>query len=173
MHRLKLLEGMLSRFTPRDRAASILGDLVESAEKNGQLWFWVSFSRVLMSLAWRRPAAWLGAYAIGAMMFAFMMKGDPLWNGIALRFANTRTLPAAISTGIVGIVGSPLWFIAPYSMLRFGFHDRFTRLALCLFILTNLRMLLSPLQTILILCAALVSVGLLTGLFSRKWRPQK
>ena len=57
MDRLELLEGALSRHTPPDRAASILGDLLETAQTKGRLWFWMSFTRILCSLAWRVPAA--------------------------------------------------------------------------------------------------------------------
>jgi hypothetical protein len=39
MDSLKPLEAILARFTPRDRAASILGDLTELSATRGRLWF--------------------------------------------------------------------------------------------------------------------------------------
>lgn len=43
-------EWMIARFTGRDQAASIVGDLLESPLHRGPLWFWLSFIGIVLSL---------------------------------------------------------------------------------------------------------------------------
>ncbi|MDP9049485.1 MAG: hypothetical protein M3O31_02010 [Acidobacteriota bacterium] len=114
MDKLEFLEGVLAH-APPDRAASILGDLLETARTRGRVWFWSSFTRVLCSLAWRVPAAWVGAYAFGAGVIALMMTHDPLWLSADFRNINPSgpiSIPALL---IVTTPGMALWFVAPYA----------------------------------------------------------
>jgi len=61
---------MLRRVANPDKAASIVGDLLE-ADK-GPLWFWIAVAGTVLRLAWRRPmavlVAWL-AMEIGTRVF--------------------------------------------------------------------------------------------------------
>jgi hypothetical protein len=172
MHRLKLLERVLARFTTPDRAASILGDLLETSHTKGKLWFWVSFARVLLSLAWRAPAAWFGAYAAGGMLFVSMVNHDPLWNSVGFKDVDPSGLVTVLSFCFVGIPGIALWFIAPYAALRFGLSDRFTQLAVSLFAVTTLALLPTRLHGMLPAGAVLLVASITAGLLLPAWRRQ-
>ena len=52
--KLPLAHWILSQVTHPDRAAAILGDLLEQSEANGPLWFWSSTLRIAISLQARR-----------------------------------------------------------------------------------------------------------------------
>src|SRR5277367_6580863 len=80
---MELIEWTFSRYTPADRAASILGDLLETAQTRGRIWFYVAATRVLLRMAWRLPVAWACAYALGSLLFTSMTTRDPLWNDIS------------------------------------------------------------------------------------------
>jgi uncharacterized protein (TIGR03435 family) len=170
MDRLELLEATLSRYTPPDRAASILGDLLESAQTKGRLWFWFSFIRILGSLAWRVPVAWVGAYAVGAVLIALMMTHDPLWLNADFRHVNPSGTIAMSAFMVVSVPGMALWFVAPYAALRFGLRDRVSQLALVLFTVTTLTLLLGKYSAALIVGAAMLVALVVAALFRRDWR---
>jgi len=170
MDKLKLLEATLARYTPPDRAASILGDLLETAQTEGRLWFWASFIRVLCSLAWRVPVAWLGAYAIGGSLIALLMTHDPLWLSADFKHVNPSGAVAMTAFMIVTTPGMALWFVAPYAALRFGLRDRFSQLAVALFIVTTLALLLGRYPAALITGAAVLIAAIVAALFRRDWR---
>jgi uncharacterized protein (TIGR03435 family) len=170
MDKLELLEAMLSRYTPPDRAASILGDLLETARFKGRLWFWISFTRILCSLAWRVPVAWLGAYAFGVSVIALMMTHDPLWLSADFKNINPSgpiSIPALL---IVTTPGMALWFVAPYAALRFGLRDRFSQLAGALFTLTTLTLVFGRHSAALVIGASLLVAAVIAALCLRDWR---
>jgi len=57
MHKARIAEWMLSLFTTGDRAASMAGDLVESAAGRRGLRFWWRLAQTAASLAWKSIAA--------------------------------------------------------------------------------------------------------------------
>jgi hypothetical protein len=57
MNTASIAEWVLSRFTTPERAASIVGDLVESTGRRGTVWFWFSVMRTAFSLFGQRPSA--------------------------------------------------------------------------------------------------------------------
>ncbi len=170
MDRLELLEATLSRYTPPDRAASILGDLLETAQTKGRLWFWMSFTRILCSLAWRVPVAWLGAYAFGGSVIALMMTHDPLFLSADFKNINPSGPIARPALLVLATPGMVLWFIAPYAALRFGLRDRFSQLAVALFTLTTLTLLFGRYSAVLVTGAALLVTAIIAALIVRVWR---
>ena len=46
-------EWLLARIAGPNRAAAIMGDLVELSSTRGRLWFWTAYARTLISLGWR------------------------------------------------------------------------------------------------------------------------
>jgi hypothetical protein len=52
----RVAEWLLASVAARERAASILGDLRESAATRGELWFWTNVLRTAASLSWRGVA---------------------------------------------------------------------------------------------------------------------
>jgi hypothetical protein len=53
MHRDRIAEWILAQVTSRERAASTVGDLVETAATRGPAWFWSSVLGTAASLLWR------------------------------------------------------------------------------------------------------------------------
>jgi uncharacterized protein (TIGR03435 family) len=170
MDKLELLEATLSHYTPPDRAASILGDLLETAQTKGRLWFWFSFIRVLGSLAWRVPVALLGAYAVGGTLIALMMTHDPLWLDADFRHVNPSGTIATSAFMVVAVPGMALWFVAPYAALRFGLRDRVGQLALVLLTVTTLTLLFGKYSTALVAGAAVLITLVVSALFRCDWR---
>ncbi len=167
MPNMRFLEWVLSRFTTRDRAVSILGDLLEDAESNGRLWFWTSLARVFFSLAWRKPTAFFVAYAIGGAIFASLTNADPLWNEIGFKSIDPSGPIAVAAVMIVIPSAVALWFLAPYSVLRFGLRDQFTQIKAPLFIVTTVGVLF---RDFTIACAVITIATILVGLFLYSWR---
>lgn len=57
MRKDRIAEWLLVLVTSRERAASIVGDMMESADTHGSAWFWTSVLRATASLLWRGFAA--------------------------------------------------------------------------------------------------------------------
>jgi hypothetical protein len=68
MHSSSIAEWIVARFTDKQRAASMVGDLVELEPQKGPPWFWFSLVRVVISLAWRRCLAFIVAPYAGLWM---------------------------------------------------------------------------------------------------------
>jgi uncharacterized protein (TIGR03435 family) len=170
MDKMELLETTLARYIPPDRAAAILGDLLETARSRGRLWFCLSFTRILCSLAWRVPAAWLGAYAMGTSVIALLMTHDPLWLDADFKHVNPSGTVAMAAFTVVATPGMALWFVAPYAALRFGLRDKFSQLAVALFALTTAALLLGRSPAALIAGAALLIIATIAGLARSEWR---
>jgi hypothetical protein len=141
MDSLKPLEVILARFTPRDRAASILGDLTELSATRGRVWFYATYTRTLIALAWRTPVAFLIAVAGVWLSFrniVFMRLF--LWlrhvyighfGGYKLPvFVNSEWIPlrTQIAYRIVFSEHFLLFFALPFALLRFGGRSRITHL---------------------------------------------
>lgn len=58
-------EWIIARFAGRTVAASIVGDLLETAVQRGSWWFWSSIARITLSYIWRPTIAFVAALYIG------------------------------------------------------------------------------------------------------------
>jgi hypothetical protein len=123
-------EWIVGRFTNKSRAASILGDLEELKPQKGRLWFWLSFVRVVFSLAWRRPIAF-----VAAVLATFVWVGGdmslvvPIWRSHAYKLPDHRWM---FASNVLSTIGTVLLTVLMYSAIRYGFRDGLTRLALVL-----------------------------------------
>lgn len=72
MHRGRLAETLLSLVGPADRAASAVGDLVEEATGRGSVWFWLSATRLWLSLLGRDLVAAPLAKAVSCVVAWFL-----------------------------------------------------------------------------------------------------
>lgn len=80
MRNASTAEWILCRLTSRERAASMIGDLVEIGERRGTLWFCLSLAGVAFSLVWRRPLAFAAALYAGAWTFGeFINTADTIY----------------------------------------------------------------------------------------------
>jgi hypothetical protein len=86
MHSSSIAEWIVAHFTDKQRAASIVGDLLELEPHKGPLWFWLSLVRVVISLAWRKSLAFIvapyaGLWILGkltaALQDAYMRHAPP------------------------------------------------------------------------------------------------
>ena len=121
-------EWMIARFTSRDRAASIVGDLLESQLHRGALWFWLSFIGIVLSLNRRR----LVAFFIAFVCFHFL-RGLPMPVFAPLSGRPPADEPLEMWQSFfvfLGWIAMLLWVVTPYALLRYGFRDRFGQVAL-------------------------------------------
>jgi hypothetical protein len=131
-------EWLLARLTDRTRAAAIMGDLTELAATRGRLWFWTAYTRTLIALGWRTPAAIVAAIAfseyvrghiagfLGPRMFRI---NDPRL--LAWRHSNLSHFSWTVSLSALNV----LWIVFPYVAIRFGLRNRLTYLAGTLFMI--------------------------------------
>jgi len=57
MRSTRVAEWVLAQVTSRERAAAVIGDLLEKVPARGQLWFWWSVATTTVALVWRDVAA--------------------------------------------------------------------------------------------------------------------
>lgn len=118
-------EWILCRVTTQQRAASIVGDLVELESRKGLLWFWLSVAGVAFSLIWRPLLAFIAALYSGAWTFSgFVM---------AIVGVNAQHRPPEYPWmpvfNVLIFIGSTLWAVSFYAAIRYGFRDRATQMA--------------------------------------------
>jgi hypothetical protein len=123
MRNAAFAEWMLARFIDRQRAVSIVGDLIEEHQR-GAVWFWWSLMGVTFSIA-RRPlggfllaaiAGGWGVTAIQSRLFVSFVSHSPTdWQ---------RTW-----TTTIGLLVGFVWITTLYSIIRFGVKDPLTRSA--------------------------------------------
>lgn len=120
-------EWLIARFTERNRASCIVGDILESNSDRGVFWFWLRVVEIILSLNWRPLAAFLAAFlclcslrALPMPIFAPLDGGPPgdqppeAWRSL---FA------------ILVWLGVLLWVVTPYSLIRYGLRDNLGQLA--------------------------------------------
>lgn len=119
-------EWILCRCTNRERAASVVGDLVELREQTGLLWFWLSLAGAVVRLLWRPALALVAAFY--ASNWAFSIFQMSLWGAHADHHV-TGGARAAFLFGILNTAGASLYLVFVYSTLRYSVLDAPTQLA--------------------------------------------
>jgi hypothetical protein len=124
MRKGALAEWILARFIDRQRAASIVGDLIEEQQR-GAVWFWWSLMGVTFSSA-RRPLGGflLAAFAGGSAVTAIQSKL------FASFLSHAPTDWQRSWTTTIGLLVGFVWITMFYSTVRFGLKDPLTRSAL-------------------------------------------
>lgn len=130
MRSVAVAEWIVGRFTNKNRAASIIGDLVELKLQKGSLWFWLSLAGVVLSLTWRRPIAFVAAVlATFVWVWGYMCLVVPIWRSHAYKLPEHSWM---FASDVLGTIGTVLLMVLMYSAIRYGFRDGLTRLALVL-----------------------------------------
>jgi hypothetical protein len=110
MHSTNIAEWVLALVTTRDRAASTVGDLTETAADRGAVWFWSAVLRTAASLLWRdiaeRPARLTGLAFLGLAIYIGI---DLLFAGLS-GFAFGLTAMATGHSAHLDSIGWKLWF---------------------------------------------------------------
>ncbi|HTS35522.1 MAG TPA: hypothetical protein VMH04_07625 [Candidatus Solibacter sp.] len=123
----RFAEWMLSRFIGRSRASTVVGDLLETTQRRGDLWFWTSVASVIVWPFWRKLFGYIAAFFLADYV------SDVLSHSIHNVYATHQpTMNIAMLLGALEIVAKLLWMNSAYSLFRFGFKDHFAQLALAL-----------------------------------------
>jgi hypothetical protein len=116
-----IAEWILARVTSRDRAATVVGDLIEIERQKGSLWFSLSVAGVVISLVWRRTLAFVAAFYVG--MWAMSTFGN--W-AIGKTFIGLNGIVLELLT----LTACRLWAASLYATVRYGVADRSAQMAL-------------------------------------------
>jgi len=121
---------IIARFTGPTVAASIVGDLLETAVQRGTLWFWLSVARIAFSYVWRPAIAFVAAFYVGLFWRKFAIMG----------FMRAGHLPRELyafawwdpSDPLFSLMwfGTVLWTAALYAAIRYGLRDKLAQLGL-------------------------------------------
>lgn len=164
MRSVRLAELAIRLFTSRERAAALMGDLLETRSQRGAVWFWFSIARVMFSLGWRLLGGVAAAWFMGMAWLNILQK--------PISVSAPHVLPAVWERMFLGIdgVGILLWFIAPYAFFRFGFRDRFTALANLFAWSITSGLYFWWIPGMIVVCSCVVVAGCIWALISREWR---
>lgn len=165
-----LAESILALFAGRTRAAAIYGDLIELASVRGRFWFWTAYARTVFALTWRTDAAFLGGCAAFIVM-SFAPHRRPYIPHQEGALTNAPLLLASmmpLARVFLRMIATPLWFLVPFGLVRYGARDRFVQLAALLALFgagayLNLAVLSLP-------NAAAALLLIICALFSSAWR---
>jgi hypothetical protein len=132
-------EWIIARLSDRDRAASIIGDLLESRGEENPAWFWWSVAGVVLSLVWRSLVGFVVAY----LCLSFLAHARALMQCPHARgswFSPLMDCPSAMLHHEPPQIWMPFFaggvlisIVAPYAVVRYGFRDRFAQLTVALF----------------------------------------
>ena len=150
-------EWIIARLTDRRRAASIVGDLLETSGQKGFLGFWLSVTRVVLSFIWRPTTAFIAACCFGLIGRRIMI--------LALVHAHAFAWLRAISGGdpsapLFAVVwfGNVLWMAASYVAIRYGLRDKVAQFALGFCGLVTVVMYYRPIVGVAVSCLLLTLI---------------
>lgn len=124
MRKAEIAEWILCRLTNSDRAASIVGDLIE--QQRGTAWFWRAIVMVAGSLAWRPAIAFVVSFYTGMCTMGVF---DMAVYGIHVKHV-PDVFPWEPIFFCTTLIGSALWTASMYALIRHGLRDDATQLAL-------------------------------------------
>lgn len=139
MRSASIAEWIIARFTTKARAASIIGDLLETVPQKGKLWFWLSVARVFFSLTWRPALALavtfcLWKYRWRGTVTAKVLSPSELASEIASYHPPTLTM---LFYMYLYSLGFRLRLGTFYMAVRYGLKDMFVRHALAAWLLVG------------------------------------
>lgn len=104
MHNDRIAEILVEAVTTRARAASILGDLRETAASRGEIWFWACILRTAAALVWRGMIAdWRSTFGL-ALRWVWLLLGAEVAGVAAMLTAVDLWLPAHwLASATVGV----------------------------------------------------------------------
>lgn len=118
-------EWILCRLTSKERACSIVGDLVEIGERKGALWFWLALAGVVFSSSWRPFLAFVVAFYAGAWTFSWIVIA-----GCSIYSPHCPPGRWEAVLGALGLSGNTLWAASLYAAIRYGVLDRTTQISM-------------------------------------------
>jgi hypothetical protein len=151
MHNGPAAEWIVGRWTSKERAAAIVGDLLEIDRQKGPARFWFAIVGTVFWLAWRRCVAFVAAfYAANWALSAFIMA----LHGVHAQHAidDSFWMPAF---DLLTSVGALLWFVLMYAAIRYGLKDHLAQLAVAWTALASALVYLWWRPVVLAVCLAL------------------
>jgi hypothetical protein len=162
-------EWIIARLTDRTRAASMVGDLLETATQRGTLWFCFSVARIVLSLIWRPAIAFVAAFYVGLFWRVFALRVFMhLGHAPAERYAFAWWDPSEPLFSVMWF-GAILWMAALYAAIRYGLRDKLAQLALGFCGLTTILVIYWRIPVFTIACIALG----LSMLFASVWSAER
>jgi hypothetical protein len=165
MHKAVWAEWIISCYVDRNRAASIVGDFVETTALQGSLWFWLSVVRIVLYLAWRPTFAFVAALYIGLFWrreFTIQANILPYQTRPNVWYLILACLRLGIPYGNMSELhfravwfGTVLWIVVSYAVIRYGLRDKFAQLALGLCLLMTVVVFFSRIPAVTVVCVAL------------------
>jgi hypothetical protein len=150
MRKASVAEWIVSRFTSKERATSIVGDFVELESQKGAMWFWLSIAGVLLSLCWRRALGLIAVlYASGWTYAHFQM---------TLFEIHSPHRPLGLwleALLVLAFVGNLFWMIFIYAAISYGVRDRATQMSFLWTVVMTSIMIFWFKPTVLAACFAL------------------
>lgn len=132
MRTASVAEWTIRRLAGKERAASIVGDLVETAQHRGTLWFWLAVAGVVVRLLLRPLVAFVAALYAGGWTYQGLQ--------MAVVGIHTQHRPPELWMPVFSVLigaGTLLWISSLYLLIRYGFRDRFAQIALVMAALTS------------------------------------
>lgn len=124
MRSASLAESLVRLVEGRDRAAVLVGDLIEIAQTRGRLWFALAVLRLLVSRLWRP--------VVGVIVVLFASLRLLAASEMALYGIHAQHRPPFMWTPFFNVVSGGATVLggsALYSVIRYGIGDLYTRLA--------------------------------------------
>jgi hypothetical protein len=157
MRSVSIAEWMLRRVTTKDRAASIIGDLIEVKSQRGALRFWLSIAGVLFAIAWNWPLAFLAAF-YGANWAFYRLQLSAF--GMPFDSPHRASITWEPALNLLLCLSTVLWMIAMYATTRYGLRDRMAQLALASASITSLIVCYWWQPLVLTACITLSFIGI-------------
>ena len=120
MGRANVAETLLRAVAVKDRAREITGDLLETYSQAGAISFWLAFTRLFLSFAWKPAAAFLVAVIV-----SFSFSTELFFVASRKLFTGPVHAPTLLFHALrYAEASAPLWALAVFTILRFGVRDR-------------------------------------------------
>jgi hypothetical protein len=153
MRSASIAEWLVGRFTSKERAASVVGDLVELQSQKGLLWFWASLIGVVVSLSWRAGLRFIASFLVyGAALLILEMVGMSHLPRDSQHWPPSIRLMLTLDVSFT--IGARLWMILMYTGIRYGLQDKVTRLALAWASLATVAIVFWQKPMLLLICLA-------------------
>jgi hypothetical protein len=155
-------EWIIARLSDRSRAASMVGDLVETTAQKGPFWFWFSVARIVFSLTWRRAVAYGAAAFVGATMvkefrtvaYVSVVVHTIPGPGNVIGEVHTAPGPWQLSFTLITF-GTLLWIACSYAAIRYGLRDKFSQVAFGFSCLYTVRFFYWRVPIVTVVCVSL------------------
>lgn len=156
-------EWILACFIGRTKASSIVGDLLETTQHRGVLWFWFSFASVFVSSFWRSLLGYVAGYFLAE--YSLRVLDASIHNIYA---AHQPLLKEGMVLSILQLFAVIACVNSAYSLFRFGFRDYFAQLSAVFSAIITMCVYYWWLRPVTIPCLVALTLVTLASLFTAR-----